>query len=118
MVEEVAHEDAREGAVPEGQRERVGRDQAGRGDDARREAELVEVTVDSDCRAPPHQPGEVRPLAAANLEAGEAEPGERGRQQRVLHRGEGGVLGRPPVVRGVSSDEVPVLGVLEIGHGW
>ena len=118
VVEEVAHEDTREGAVAEGQRERVGRDQAGRGDDERREAELVDVAIDPDCRAPPHEPGEVRPLAAADLEAGKAELGERRAEECVLHWCEGRVLGRPAVVRGVGSDEVPVLGVLEIGHGW
>ena len=82
------------------------------------EAELVDVAIDPDCRAPPHEPGEVRPLAAADLEAGKAELGERRAEECVLHWCEGRVLGRPAVVRGVGSDEVPVLGVLEIGHGW
>jgi len=77
-MEQVADEHAREARVGEGQRERIGNREPRPRQDARREADLLRVAIDAGRRLAPCEPGEVRALAAADLEAGEGEPVEPG----------------------------------------
>ena len=116
-MEQVADEHAREARVGEGQRDRIGNREPRPGQGARREADLLGVAIDAGRGAAAHEPGEVRALTAADLEAGEGEPVEPGQEQGVLDGREAPISGRPAVVSGVGACEVAVLHRLEAVAG-
>src|SRR5439155_19513532 len=101
----------------EGQRERIGDREPCARQGVRREADLLGVAVDASRGAAAREPGEVRALTAADLEAGEGEAVEPGQEQGVFDGREAPTFGRPAVVSGVRACEVAVLRRLEAVAG-
>ncbi len=117
MVEQVAYEDARKARVRKRKLCRVCGGEAGVRQLAAGEPELACEAIDPDASNIACQSLQVVALAAAQLEAGRGEQGEKRSQQLVLGFGDAGRAGRPAVLRLVGVQKVRSLAFAESGFG-
>jgi len=106
VVQEVADQHAREGAVAEGEGLRVGRREPCARHGLGSEPHPPDGAVDAEGPAATREPHEVCAFAAADLQAGDSQPGEPRSEQRLLDRREAGIRRRPAAMRGIGRGEV------------